>query len=259
MHLERLDRVARAARHVAARRRPPREQVLVPANREPQDTGHESHAGRVVSHDDRPPRHRVGRPSPGHPPRDGHTCRSQPRDRHPPDSSQMPCRDRAPRPRRWREAADAPGCVRRPSRLASRSRTRPSAEPSHRRGHGSTSPLRPGPGDQIAGTRGTSGDHERARSGGELVATLQAPRAQHRPARSSRHAMPEAVALGAPTVVWLVRALHDLPPGPRSLLARGGYGSLRGRELADAQLDANLAAIIVWLRVPNEGARVSQG
>jgi hypothetical protein len=68
------------------------------------------------------------------------------------------------------------------------------------------------------GVRRRCGGHGSARSGRETLPTLEPPGPQDVAAGAGRHAMPEAVALGAAAVVGLESALHGVPPRPSGLL-----------------------------------------
>jgi hypothetical protein len=108
----------------------------------------------------------------------------------------------------------------------------------HRRGWGQQaggSPIRDrdGRGDPDGGARRRCGGHGSARSGRQALPTLEAPRPQDVAAGAGRHAMPEAVALGAAAVVGLECALHGVPPRPSGLLV-GPSVDLRRRRCGGA-------------------------
>ena len=138
-----------------------------------------------------------------------------------------PACDPRPPPRRTRPAtAGATGCAppHRPAGGRWRRRRAVVRRDRARRGGASASACRNGRAGANAAARRRSGGHGPARSGGQPMATLEPAVPQHGPTGTRGHPVPEPVALGAAPVVGLVGPLHDLPPGPRSLLARGGYG-----------------------------------
>ncbi len=271
VHLQRLDGVARAAGHVPAGRDPPGERVLVQADRGAQGSSDQVRSGRPqkggVSRQDVP---RTGPLGPdlmqqscsmtsGDRVGDPRTCWSPPwaarrRGRPPPevDPARPPTRET------WLAGDDAGGCAPPRSPPAGRWRRRP-AGPRRRttrtRG-GSRSRPRPAHGCPTGGVRSWCGDHAPARSGRQAMAALEPAASQHRPAGAIRHPVPEPVALGAPTDVGLIGALHDLPPEPRSLPGPRRVPTPWGVwELAASRPDERGAAV-VSLHAP-KGRRVA--
>jgi hypothetical protein len=263
MGLDRLDGVGGTARHVPTGGDPPRERLLVQPQSAPDGAG-----GRVQRWSDRgeglsrqgslrPRRrahdlkHQSCPMSAGDPGGAARNCWSQPWAAHLSGTNRGQL-DLARQPARagWNGVGDGRDCARPPHRRGARWRTQPAVvlRWAPEGPDGSRSRRRYERGSRIGGARPWCGDHAPARSGRQAVAALEPAASQHRPAGAIRHAVPEAVALGAPTDVWLIGALHDLPPEPRSLpgprrvrLPRG-LGSWSNRTRHEHDVNRRLAS-----------------